>query len=177
MIWGDKMNKVSIKRIKEKDERYFEQIYNEYYPLVKYVVFDILKDMEDTKDICQDVFYTVYNKIEQYNGENFKYWLLQIAKNKAYNHLKKEKAQNKYLSYESMKLNQEMDRDKSLDGFVWRLVETELNEEQRKIVILKSVFDFSFNEIAQEMGLNKTYCYRVYKESIKKLNRIMRGVQ
>lgn len=171
------MNKISIQKIKDKDEKYFEQIYNEYYPLVKYVVFDIIKNMEDTKDICQDVFCTLYEKIDQFSGQkSFKYWLLQIAKNKALNHLKKIDVENRYLSYESFKLNLETDQEQA-NSYLWKLLEEELSEEERKIVILKSVFDYSFGEIAEELNLNKTYCFRKYKLCIKKLNKIMRGVQ
>lgn len=171
------MKKVSIRRIKERDEEYFEKIYNEYYSLVKYVVYDILKDIEDTQDICQDVFLTLYEKIDQYEGKNFKYWLLQIAKNKALNHLKKRKLENTYVSQEFVGLANSIDVFNKFEGEIWSILENYLDEEERKIVILKIVFNFSFNEIALELGQNKTYCYRVYKESIKKLNNLMRGDQ
>lgn len=171
------MKKIYIKRIKDRDEKYFEEIYNEYYSLVNFVVYNILKDVEDTKDICQEVFYTLYDKIDQYKGKNFKYWLLQIAKNKALNHLKKTKLENEYLSIEITNINVNIQKDNIISGVLWNTMQKCLTDDEIKIVVLKVVFSFSFLEISEEMGISKSNCYRIYKESIKKLNIIMRGGQ
>ena len=70
-------------QIINKDESTFERIYSDYNKLVFYVIYQIVKDKEITKDLVQETFLSVYNKIDQYNGGNFKYWVLQIAKNLA----------------------------------------------------------------------------------------------
>ena len=75
-----------VEQIINKDESTFDQIYSEYNKLVFYVIYQIVKDQEITKDLVQETFLTVYNKIDQYNGGNFKYWILQIAKHLAINY-------------------------------------------------------------------------------------------
>ena len=75
-----------VNQIKNKDDAAFEKIYNEYHQLVFYVIYQIVKDKEAALDLVQDTFLNVYSKIDQYDGGNFKYWILSIAKNLALNY-------------------------------------------------------------------------------------------
>ena len=73
--------------------------------LVFFVIFKIVKDREASNDLVQETFFTMHNKIDQYSGVgNFKYWLLQIAKNKAKNYVKKivkEKGTKVFVGYQN----------------------------------------------------------------------------
>lgn len=80
------MNNKIITLIKEKDEQAFEQLYKEYKNLVYYVIYQIVRDQDASSSLLQDTFLTVYNKIDQYAGGNFKYWILTIAKNLSKNY-------------------------------------------------------------------------------------------
>ena len=51
-----------VERIINKDESTFDQIYSEYNKLVFYVIYQIVKDQEITKDLVQETFLTVYNE-------------------------------------------------------------------------------------------------------------------
>lgn len=74
-----------IQGIIAKDEDAFNGIYYMYYDLVYYVILKIVKNRDDASDLTEDTFLKMYQKIDQYRGGNFKYWLLQIAKHNAIN--------------------------------------------------------------------------------------------
>lgn len=59
-------------RFKSKD-KIFREAYSNYYPLVYNVVYKKVGAIEDTEDICHDVFVAFYNSLEEI--ENHKNWL------------------------------------------------------------------------------------------------------
>ena len=88
-----------IKRLRERDNDAFEEVYEMYNIIVFFVILQIVKDVEASQDITQETFLTMYNKIEQFSGEgNFKYWLLQIAKNKSKNYITKVKREREIVN-------------------------------------------------------------------------------
>lgn len=61
----------------------FQEIYHQYYQLVKSVVYDILKDIDFAEDICQEVFLMFAEKASFLNERYYQYWLIVSAKRKA----------------------------------------------------------------------------------------------
>jgi RNA polymerase sigma factor (sigma-70 family) len=58
----------------EKRTRIFTEVYSDYYPLVYSIVYSKVGNVDDAKDICQEVFIRLYNKFEDI--KNPRKWLL-----------------------------------------------------------------------------------------------------
>ena len=74
-----------IKRFKNKDISAFEEIYNMYSNQMKSVIFNIVKNDEDTEELVQDVFIKAWNNAESYAPEKGRLftWILNISRNAA----------------------------------------------------------------------------------------------
>lgn len=62
-----------MKISKVKRSSLFADAYNDYYPLIFSVVNTKINNFEDAEDICQDVFYKFYEKIDEV--KNYRKWL------------------------------------------------------------------------------------------------------
>ncbi len=78
-------------KIKNKDKDAFATLYELMRKQVYSVCLGIVARHTISEEIMQDTFVAVWNNIESFKGGNFKYWILQIAKNKSLNYLKKQK--------------------------------------------------------------------------------------
>lgn len=73
-----------VARARSGDQAAFELILNRYQARITRLVFSILKDLMDTEEVVQDVFLTVFEKIDQFRGESrFSTWIHRIAVNAA----------------------------------------------------------------------------------------------
>jgi len=75
----------------------YEFLYDEYSPGLYGVITRIIKDEAQAADILQDTFVNICQKIETYNPEkgSFFTWLLNIARNKAIDELRKKERKSK----------------------------------------------------------------------------------
>ena len=159
-----------------KNEAAFDEIYNNYHKLVYFVILKIVKNRDDASDLTIDTFVKMYQKIGQYNGGNFKYWLLQIAKHEALNFVERVASKQQNICLDENVINQVQDKPFSL-GKYDDILNENFDEESRNILILKAVFNYTFDEIALELKLNKSYVFRNYKFSITKLQNLMEANQ
>lgn len=66
----------------------FEQIVRQYEKLVFTVCYQLVRDYHEAQNLTQETFLSAYRHIDDYQGENYKPWLIRIASNKAKDHLK-----------------------------------------------------------------------------------------
>ena len=168
-----------IKRLKVRDEESFEIIYFRYLKLVYHVIFLIVENKDDTNDLVQDTFMKMMSAIEFFNiNNNFKYWLLQIAKNNAYDYLRKYKRIINSYDIDSLK-------DKSVD-----LVEQEndfhdilskyhklLKKEEYDIITLHLFQGLKFREIARIYEKSTSSVNNIYSRGIHKIRKHMKEVE
>ncbi|MGM8216067.1 sigma-70 family RNA polymerase sigma factor [Bacillaceae bacterium W0354] len=66
-----------------------EECMSEYGTEIKRVIFSYVRNHSDTDDITQDVFFTVYKKLNDFKGESsLKTWIYRIAINKSKDYLR-----------------------------------------------------------------------------------------
>lgn len=158
-----------IFRLKQREEAAFEEVYNMYNKLVFFVIFKIVKDRELTNDLVQETFFTMHSKIDQYSGVgNFKYWLLQIAKNKAKNYVKKIVKEKELITSDNRIVDNIIDGSIDFEGFEKKL-ENLLDPVSKDIVISKILFDCTFKDIANSLELSESDVYRRYNKAISKI--------
>ena len=78
-----KLSRKRIEMIKRNENGAFDEIYLTYYKLVKYVIYELVKNDSDAEDLAQDVFVKVFLKIDLHKGlylENFLVLLIRLLK-------------------------------------------------------------------------------------------------
>lgn len=73
-----------IKRAQAGDERAFNRIFKKYKPLVENILFRYLKDTDEARDLTNEVFLKVYEKLSTFKAyDSFGGWLRTITNNTA----------------------------------------------------------------------------------------------
>ena len=160
------------------NEKIFEQIVERYLKRLYNFVFQLTRDKEAAEDITQDVFVKVWKNISSFDGEKkFSTWIFAIAKNTAYDFLKKKKslpfsmfenADGNILEYiedetilHSQELLQKMDNAKAAEELL-----TSLPVHTRTILLLHYTQGFSLMEIAEIFGSPSNTIKSQYRRAI-----------
>ena len=115
---------------------------------------------EEAFDLCQEVFVAAYANLGRLRTpEIFRQWLLQIAHNTAYSHLRKERGRRAVpFEVDPRGVTPTL---RLMDGALWERAESKLLVEkalatlpvdQREAIILKFYQGFKFHEIAEIQG-------------------------
>ena len=143
-----------VDQIKAKDEEAFEILYDDYHKIVFYVIYQIVKDSEVAKDLVQETFFTIYNKIEQFDGGNIKYWILQIAKNLAINYYNRTIVkEQQVIKNEEIVATVSSKQNKGL-GKYDELLDKHFEKEEKDLIVYHVVFGYSYKEIAEFFNEN-----------------------
>ena len=154
-----------IRRLRDRDERAFREMVDEYGDRVYNLTYRMLGNREEAEDLAQEVFITVFKSIDSFRGDSkFSTWLYRISANHCKNRIK-------YLVRRHDRGQVELDEgsDASLDGpalgapkpsprpdlqlegaemeQVLQAAIADLDEEQRILVILRDVEELSYEEI------------------------------
>lgn len=136
-----------VNQIKAKDEKAFETLFNEYNKIVAYVIYQVVKDQEITKDLVQDTFFTIYNKIDQYDGGNLKYWIITIAKNIAINYYNRKLVKEQKIIKNDDFINNLVEEEYLGLGKYDDLLNANFSQEEKDIIVYHVVFGYSYKEI------------------------------
>ena len=81
--------KILIEQAKHGDNKAFDQLYERYHRLIRYIIFDIVKDDELTQDLLSNTFIKAFSKLSSYvNPISFEAWLKTIAVNTTIDHIR-----------------------------------------------------------------------------------------
>ncbi len=159
------LNNLKQEKSDDKKKIIFEELYKKYSNIVYKIAFSILKNEDNAKDIMQCVFLKIY-KIPKENlpstGEMS--WLYTVTKNEALNYINKKYNKDISLNEVSDISKECLELQKVLeDEKINRLLKN-LNDEEKEIVKLKIIGNFSFKEIAKMLGKSEsTIKWKYYK--------------
>jgi len=152
----------------EKDMDAFEELMAKYQDKVWRLARGITRSDSDAEDILQDVFLTVFRKLETFEGRStFSSWLYRIAANASYMKLRTKKGMQSYAPEDIAPLVDKSDTE-VLSEWATGPEETlgskealdvinnavgKLPNEYRVVIVLKDVEGFSNNEVADMLGL------------------------
>ena len=160
----NKVNSKVITRLKQRQRKAFEIIYNEYHKLIFFVAFKITKDEQASLDIMQDTFVNFMNKIEDYEDDGkLKQYLTSIARNLSLNYVQS-KAYNNILLDDNI-INQKHYEDNTKVAVLLAL-EKCLSPLEIEVVSLKILFDYNFREIAEDLNLSLGTIQSTYYRAI-----------
>ncbi len=146
----------------------FEEIYNEYYKLVIFVISTYIRNKEDIKDITQDTFISFFKTLKK-GGEiaNIKYYLVSIARNNSLRNLEEKNMNISEFNdsiYSFEEENSEMMIDSKLNSLAFS---------EREIIINHIYLNKTFKEIALERSVSLNTIKSTYRRAILKLKKII----
>lgn len=181
-----------VHRIKKNDSEAFNWLVDEFKDIVFRTAFAFLKNQEESEDITQEVFISVFRNIESFRGEaNIKTWILRIAINKSLNQIRKNKWKASVQSFENLLLpaqnKQSSDvnpyqqmKQKELEGALNKALD-KLPSQQRSAFVLHKIDELPQQEIAQILNTSvssveslifraktnlQKQLYKLYKENL-----------
>ncbi|WP_162140144.1 RNA polymerase sigma factor [Haploplasma axanthum] len=159
----------AIEKLKTKDEKAFEYIYEKTKTSVYSIIIAITKDQNLTEDLMQDTYIKMIKSINTYNYKNkFTTWLLTIARNTAiddYRRRKKEMSvdihENEYLFPAS---RSDVDNEYNANYLL-----SFLDDEEREVIMLYSLDSLKHREIAEILNKPLGTITWIYNKAIKKM--------
>lgn len=166
-----RVDKKNIELIKRGDRKIIEELYLSYYKLVKYKIYEIVKNNEDAEELTQNVFVKVFSKIEQYDPSmNFVTWLIKVATNTAKDHLRLKTVDVEYMDDVSHLSTEDGEERGDLDDKIKAL----LSDEEYTIVTYRIYFDFKFTDIARMLNSSLPIITGKYYRAIGKLKKTLK---
>lgn len=139
--------------LKNKNQNSYNKLYEKYYKLVYGITFSILKNKEDSEDIAHEIFTKIYKlPIDKLPESNEASWLYTVSKNECFLFLRKSKPNISIDEiYEIPAETSEIEQ--IVDSEYYNKLISSLKEDEKMIVSLKVLSDFSFKKIAQVMNI------------------------
>jgi RNA polymerase sigma-70 factor, ECF subfamily len=145
--------------IKEKNQKAFSYLYDNYSQALFGVVNNIVKNTEEAEDVIQNVFLKIWNNFSSYdeNKGRLYTWMLNIARNLAIDSTrsKHEKIKNKIQStsdgvYHENKL---FVNDSSHENIGFNSILNNLKEDHKLIINLAYFEGYTQEEISKKLGM------------------------
>ncbi len=160
---------VLIQRASKGDASAFETLVTTYEKGVYSLAFRLVSDREDAMDITQDVFLKAYQALPRFRGDSrFSTWIYRVCVNASLDHLRRRQRVVSYSLDEPLPFKESsVTREVGDDGeSVQDSVETkflgqavlstlkDLDTAHRVIILLSDVQGYSYQEIADILGLS-----------------------
>lgn len=152
-----------IERVKKGDQAAFRRIVEEYRQQAFSLAFRIMCNEEEARDVVQESFIKVWQKIETYNmTQKFSTWLYKIVANSAIDRLRQIKRHNlinldkviskiEYLNLDNMQM--EIDNKETAQLIRW--IAEGLPEKQQMVFILRDLQGVDSSEVRQILNLSE----------------------
>ncbi len=163
------LDELLVERAKRGDVEAFERLISQYEKAVYNRSYRLTGNHEDAGDVAQEAFIRVYNSLSEFRGDSsFTTWLFRIVQNACLDELRKRSRQRVTSLDETVLVDDgELARQfaAETDGpeQVLERVETQravqeaisaLDEEYRVVVVMRDIQGYSYNEIADALGIN-----------------------
>lgn len=144
----------------------FNRLVMAYQTVAYNVAYRVIGHREGATDACQDAFIKAYKSLGQYKGGSFKSWLLRIVTNTCYDQLRYHKRRPSTSLEDMVEQSEdghgnlvseaELPEDQVLRGELGDFLQQAINQlpdEQRIVLVLSDVQQFSYQEIAEMTDL------------------------
>jgi RNA polymerase sigma-70 factor (ECF subfamily) len=157
-----------INKASKGDAAAFEALVTKYEKGVYNLAFRLVSDRDDAMDIAQEVFLKAYQALPRFRGDSrFSTWIYRVCVNASLDHLRRKQKMASYsldepLSFKESPVTREIEDE---SGSVEDSVETkslgqavlavlrDLEPQHRVIILLSDVKGYSYQEIADILGL------------------------
>lgn len=156
-----------VEQVKAGEKQAYQAIIIQFERQMYTYCYYILKNHAETEDAVQDIFIRAYENLHQYKRQvSFSAWLYKMA----YHHLINiKKKQSRFLNLiQHYKEQQPVMQISQHESVVYELL-TYLTAEERHILLLKAVEQYTFDEISDIMGLKSATVRKKYERLRQKL--------
>ena len=160
---------ILVKRAKDGDAQALAALCERHAPRVERLARHLLRDPEDARDAAQDTLARLCVKLRQFRGESaFPTWLHRLTVNACRDVAQRQPAGRCEPLDDDRRVSPEPDPARRFEGAELRaelgVCLATIPPSQARVVVLKDVFDFSFEEIAgvegMPVGTAKCYAHR-----------------
>lgn len=146
----------------------FEALLDKYELIILKFIYSMIRDKETAEDITQDVFITVYNKLDTFDSRyKFSNWIMRIARNKCIDYIRKIK-KSKELNIEdciSIKSRETSPEErleyKEIRDFIVNKINS-LDNVDKQIILLRYSQKATFNDISKILDISESSVKRRY---------------
>lgn len=158
-----------VYKAKEGDQSAFAELFQRNQKKFSaYIRAQIRYDSSTAEDIVQDAFIIAWRKLDLLkDNERFFSWMISICRNVAYDYLREKKRTEELLECFKISDDEEEDAIEYLGDLEKMLLK--LSDEEREITVLKSVLEFSFEEIAEQLSISVSAAKMRYYRSLERL--------
>jgi RNA polymerase sigma-70 factor (ECF subfamily) len=167
-----------VNAVREGDTIAYRGLVEKYQDRVYHMVYGMVRNREDARDITQDAFVKAYDNLQRFRLESSFYtWIYRIAMNLSIDHLRRRKRKGTTEFDETIANrdehggideihNQEspskaLERKRLYDRIMTAM--QDLPEDQRQVVLLRELEGLSYKEIAEVMEIPEgTVMSRLY---------------
>lgn len=160
-------------RMKFGEEKAFEELYKKTSRQVFAYVLSIANNYHTAQDLTQDTYIKIRKNVDKYVSGNAFAWIMQIAKNTAYNELAKSKKVIATDFGERTKTGGSYTIDEN-NVPVLEIIGTRLEDTDRKILLMHLSAGFKHREIAKELDMPLGTVLWRYNKAIKLLQKIIK---
>ncbi|WP_420901811.1 RNA polymerase sigma factor [Paenibacillus alvei] len=158
-----------VAQVQSGDKQAYRVILQHYERQMYTYCYYILKNHAETEDAVQEIFIRAYENLYQYNRRvSFSAWLYKVAYHHLIN-LKKKKIRWLNLIKQVEKQNVHFEIAFSQHETIVSQLLTYLTAEERHILLLKAVEQYTFEEISEIMGLKSATVRKKYERLRAKL--------
>ena len=148
----EKTIKKASKELMKGSAQAFHILYHKYKTDVYRYCYRLLNDKDMADDAFQESFVKVYENREFFNGNNFKAWVITIARNTCFNYLRLKKNQ---IEFDEGYIGTVKDKTSNIgvQDFIENAL-MELPATYREVIILREYEDYSYQEIAEILDID-----------------------
>jgi RNA polymerase sigma-70 factor (ECF subfamily) len=154
--------KILIEQAKHGDKEAFSQLYNKYWRLIRYIIYDAIKDDDITADLLSITFIKAYERLDYFvESISFEAWLKTIAINTVIDYVRKKKReQNNYsIDNEESAIQLPSDNDPEADLIksesleIMKIALTRLRSRYRNLLELRYFKGLTYEELSAELNI------------------------
>lgn len=180
MMATDAFEEELVRRVKNRDEDAWSELYDLHYPNLYRYAFARLRSREEAEDVAAQVFLEALRGIDRfsYRGKPLLAWLYRIARNLIADHLRYQMRRDRVSFVQPGRDNYAPAADESLETLELLDAISKLTIDQQEVLILRFFMSLPARATAQILGKNETAVFALQVRAIGALRRIMspRGV-
>lgn len=164
---NDEDIKIIVDKVQKGEKQEYTAIIEQFQRPIFLYCYYTLHNPQEAEDTTQETFLKAYKHINQFiPNHSFSSWLYKIAQNCCFDLLKKRKKDLKLVSlYQDQQIQQ---GEYPQIDFIHDCLE-KLTKEERQILLLRSLEEYSYNEIAFILNVKSATIRKKYERIKKKL--------
>ena len=153
-------------------DRAFMEIYNRYSSYVHAFCLKILGDVDTAEDVFQEAFIKFYQNVKNNDSTNVKSFLIMIARNLAFNHIRNRKHNVPIEDYEFAVSEYEQYDKKELLALIDNAI-LMLEENYKEIFVMREYSGLSYKDIGEILTISPSNAKTMYFRAKIKIQKIL----